>query len=125
MSLRRFSITGRFAALFSVVVAVMFLAAAPVLAGGTEAQPHGMTMAAAPAFSDPPCAAMADHSGHSQGKHAKSCLALCLVGHGALLPETLILQTAWLHPAVPRQTFFASEPPAHPPGVDPPPPRRS
>jgi len=125
MPLRRFSITGRFAALFSVVVAVMFLAAAPVLAGDAEVQPHRMAMTAMSVPSEVPCVVMMDHSGHLLGKNASCCLALCLAGHGVLLSETPTVQTAWLHPALPRQTFLASEPRAHLPGVDPPPPRRS
>ena len=125
MPLRHFSLAGRFASLFSVGLAVMFLAATPVLAGTADVQPHEMAIMAMSVGSDTPCVKMVDHTGHPIGNRAKCCLALCLAGHGALMPEVPTLQTAWLHPAMPRQTFLSSEPRAHPPGVDPPPPRRS
>lgn len=125
MPLRRFSLPGRFMALFSFALAVMFLAAAPVLAGDAEVQPHGMAMTAMSVASEAPCVATMDHSSHMLGKNASCCLALCLAGHGVLLSEAPTLQAAWLHPAVPVRTLFVSEPRAHPPGVDPPPPRQS
>ena len=106
MPLRRFTLAQRIAALISMAIAAMVLAAAPVLANATEAEPHAMTMMAMPDAMDAPCAGKMDHPVNSPDKHAGNCLAICLAAHGAILSETPPLQGAWATPPEPVRSFF-------------------
>ena len=112
-----------FAAILVLALSLMSLVMAPVLAKPATARTHEMAMVAKPAGSVVPCEVMDGQSNHAGAKQTQSCLAQCLAGHGALLPEMPALQTAWHNPAAISQSPPTPELPAHSCGLDPPPPR--
>ena len=126
MIMRRchFSPLKTLAAALAFLLAVLPLAAVPALAG-TEALVHGLTMSGMSAASDSLCASMGDNANHSPGKHAQSCLAQCLVAHGAVLPELPSLNAAWHSPAALPDGPISSNLHADASGIDPPPPRQA
>ncbi|MEZ5734207.1 MAG: hypothetical protein R3E09_00145 [Novosphingobium sp.] len=112
-----------FATAFAFLLAVLPLAVAPVLANTDAGRPHDMVMSGMSADSGSPCAGMEEKANHSPGKHAQSCLAQCLVAHGAVLPEVPGLDAAWLSPAALPEVSNTCALHADASGIDPPPPR--